>query len=163
MKNKDLETTYARLNRIEIPDVNIKYAVAKNKRLIEQEWQILEACLKPSNNFDIYNRERVELCKVHAQKDEKGKAKKFIDGYGNERYIIDENKQEAFDIALEELRVKHKEAIEERKKQEVDYEDLLEKESKLVLHKIKKEDIINCTNAQVDALFDIIEEEEDKN
>ena len=157
MKNKELLAIQARLNSIEITNATIKCAVVKNKRLLEQEIKDLRVCLAPTKKWEAFQKEYVELVKKHAKKDEKGKP--IIE---NNFIYVDPSQMEEFNKELAELKEEHKEAHEERERQQKDYEDLLEKEvdPKFELHKLKKEDIVNCTNPQMDLLYDIIDDTE---
>jgi len=157
MKNKDLIELHSKLTRIETNNGDHKYIFAKNKRLIEAELKRLQLFLEPYENFIVFERERLAICKNYAQKDEKGNLKTI-----NNTYIIEEEKQEDFDNAIAELKIKHKEALDMRDKQIKEYQDSLENEATLVLHLIKRDTIKDYTNAQIDLIFELIEAPKDE-
>lgn len=140
------------LSKINLPGVKFAYGVSKNLNILKPEVIALEEARKQSPEFQQYEKERVVLAIKHSEKDEKGKP------------IILENQykladQEAFDAEFIVLKEKHKDAIEKREAQVKEFNDLLEKEVKLELHKIKLEDVpATITTKQMNDIFDLIEE-----
>ena len=160
MKNKDLIGIHSKLSVIETNNSEHKYIIAKNKRLIEQEFKKLQAFLEPYEDFTIYENERITLCKKYTRKDEKGNLIVI-----NNNYVIDKDikiDDKDFDKAIIELKEKHKDALEIKEQQVKEYEKSLENESTLNLHLIKSDTIKDYTNAQVDLIFELIEDPTDE-
>lgn len=140
------------LSKINLPGVKFAYGISKNLNLLKPEVNALNEARKPSPEFGLYDKERVELAQKHAEKDEKGKTVTLNGQY----QIVD---QEAFDKEFKELQEKHKETLEKREVQMKEFNDLLDKEVEITLHKIKLEDVPqNITTAQMNSIYSIIEE-----
>lgn len=107
------------------------YALLKNKNKIKKKLEEIYSRYQVSEDFKIYDEQRIKLAEKHAKKDDKGEP--IVNG---EKYDI-ENKEE-FEKELNELKEKHKDAIEEREKQIEDYEKELDEESDIEIHKIRK-------------------------
>ena len=116
--------------------IKLSYAIVKSIRHIEKEIQILEELKKPSEDYQAYEKERVALCLAHSRKDEKTNQPKIV---GREYDIID---RPAFEKAIEELRTRHKAAVDETELRQSQYNKFLEEEFTPRLHKIKFLDIL---------------------
>lgn len=155
MKKKDVIKLYNALNSINgLKGVKFNYAVAKNKRILENERGAMEKALEQSDEFKKYESERVELCIKYAEKDKKGNPVMV-----NNNYKIEEKKEKTFEKEFEKLQKEHKSSIKEREKQFEEYNKLLEEKVEIKLHKIKEEDIPeDITTNQLDSIFDILED-----
>lgn len=153
MKRKDILELYKGLNSVgALKGVNFTYAVAKNIKLLQAEIDALQKAEEPTEIFKAYEADRVELAKEHAKKDENGEP--LVE---NNQYVL-ENKA-AFDKALLKVQEKHKEAIEERKKQMDAYLDLLNGEVATELVKVAKSEIDQeITGQQMYLILPIIED-----
>jgi len=130
MTNQNILDLQQGLNQVKnLSGIKFAYVVSKNINKVNSEVETFKETIKPSDAFNQYEKERIELVELHAKKDEKGKS--IIKG--NEYEI--ENRQ-AFDAQFEVLKEKHKEALDAREKQLKDFDAFLKEESKLELHKI---------------------------
>jgi len=153
MTKQDALNLYQNLNVLgNLSGVKFSYAVAKNANLLKAEVEALETSVKPLPAFEAYDTERVELARSHAKKDDQGNPTIV----GNQ-FIIED--QKAFDKDLEELKSKHKEALEIRQTQLDEYAKLLKEPSEVVLHKITLADVPNqVTVTQMTAIQEFITE-----
>ncbi len=153
MKKSDIYRLYHGLNScVGLSGAKFNYAVAKNIRILQSEVEAIDAARKPSEDYQAYDKEREELAKSYALKDEKGEA--IIE---NGQYkIID---QDAFDAALDVVKEKHKDAIAQREQQDKDFTALLESEADTIeLHKVKLSDVPDAIEGRMFQIVDIIEE-----
>ncbi len=155
MLKKELFALQAGLTAVgKLQGVKFAYAVAKNSQIIKHELKALQEAVKPSDKFIEFDQKRIELCRDHAEKDEKGSS--II--VGSEFSIRD---RQSFDIDLEGLREKHAEAVVQREAQVEEYEHLLEESCELSLHKIGKDDLPeNITAEQMLGIIEIVEDKE---
>lgn len=74
MKNKDLLDLSSALESINSEGCNakFKYAVAKNKKIIENQVNILRDTLKPSDEYIKLENERLAICNKYCERDEGG-------------------------------------------------------------------------------------------
>lgn len=154
MKRQDL---YNLLNGFEavkdLKGVKFAYAIAKNKKLVLAELEILKDVLKDSDNFIEYDKKRIELCEKYCTKDDKGKPvikNRKYDGL---------TKNEEFTKKLDELGEKFKEVIDEKKKRAEEYKNLLDEEVEFEFYKIKLENVPeDITAAQIESVDAILED-----
>lgn len=153
MKNKDILELYHSLSAIKgLKGVKFNYAIAKNVSLLEIEVKSFEKALEASEQFKEYDQARIELCKEHSEKDENGEA---IMTDGN--FKIADSK--AFKEAYEVLKEKHAEAIEARKTQQTEFDELMEKENSITLFKVKMSDIPEeITTENMKSIYQLIED-----
>ena len=95
------------------------YGRAKNKKILKSEIEALNEVLKPSEEYKKYDKERIELCEIHAKKDKDGKP------------VVESGQlimrdQKAFDKEHDALTKKHKKAIIARNQQDKEYRELIE-------------------------------------
>jgi hypothetical protein len=140
MKNKELPVLLEELKKINLSG-KIGYAVAKNRKLVEQELETLQETVKMLPEFEVYEKERVALLEVHASKDEHGKA--IIE---NNTYKI-ENQTE-WEKAIKELQETHKGAIESRTKQIEDFNALMEEKTNIEFYPFTEDQIPDSATAQ---------------
>lgn len=148
MKNIKLPEFLEDLKKINLTG-KVAYAIAKNRKLVENELEILQETLKESESFKKYQEERIELAKSHAKKDEKGNpvTETILQG-GNpvNSFVIED--QKAWEQEFEALKEKHKEALNQRTEQENAFNLLMEEDSKLEFHKIEESEIPENATAQ---------------
>lgn len=136
----------------ELKGVKFAYALAKNKALLKTELETLQTAITPSEKYMSYEKARVALCEVHAEKDEKDKPKME----GNEYVITDRKK---FDKELEKLQEEHKEVITEREGQVKEFNELLEKESDYKPFMIEYSDVPeDISSKQMSGIVSIVKE-----
>lgn len=145
IKNKELLNMNSLLGTLfGLKGVKFAYAIAKNIRLIQAEVKLLEEA--KSEKYKEYDNKRLELAKKHAQKDAQGNSLII-----NNSYILEN--QEVFDAELEVLKKKYEAEIKE-------YEDLLDTENELKLHKIKLSDVpVDITTGQMLVIENLVEED----
>lgn len=154
MTNKKLIEVYNGLVGLtNLKGVKFNYAVAKNINILEKEVEILKATTKETEEFKKYDAERIELCKKHAKKDEKGEAM-LLGG----KYDIED--MEAFTVEFDALKETHKAALDERKAQLEGFDALLEAENTSVsLFKIDISEVPEeVTTSQMGVIYPIINE-----
>lgn len=140
MKNKELPVLLEELKKINLSG-KIGYAVAKNRKLVEQELETLQETAKVLPEFEAYEKARVALLEVHASKDETGKA--IIE---NNAYKIEN--QEEWEKAIKKLQETHKEAIEIRTKQIEDFNALMEEKTNIEFYPFTEDQIPDSATAQ---------------
>lgn len=159
MKNKNLAQTLEDLKKINLSG-KIAYAIAKNRKLIETELEVLNETVKILPDFEAYEKERITLLESHASKDESGKAiiETTIgqDGKPSSSYKIEN--QEDWEKAIKELQEDHKEAIETRTKQINDFNALMEEESNIDFYPFTEDQIPdNATASEIYTLLELID------
>jgi hypothetical protein len=122
MKNRDLYSYIQALIDVnDLKGVRFAYAVIKNKKKIEEEIILLEEVIKPNILFEEYEKKRVSLCEVHAEKDEHNKPVIIMDEYK----LVDLDK---FNEELDLLKNEYKEVVDERIRQINEYNKLLDED-----------------------------------
>jgi hypothetical protein len=135
MTKQDLINLYQALILIkQTPNAKFSYAVQKNINMIESEIKVLDKVILASEEYQKFDKERIELAKKYAKKDEKT-GEPIIDVKNNLQQFVVENKEE-FEKEINILRENYKEPIEIREKQIEEYKKLLEEEVVLMFHKI---------------------------
>jgi len=130
----------------DLKGVKFAYTIIKNKEKLEEEIKMLEEVVKPSDEFSKYETERIELCELHCEKDEKGEAIVEDDKYK----IIDEDK---FDGELESLKQSYIEHITEREAQIKDYNTMLDDEMEMDFAKVNFEELpTDISTAQLESI-----------
>jgi len=131
--------------------VKFTYAVAKNNIAIRKEIQSCKAALKETKQHKEYNKKRIEICEKHADKNENGKPIFKGDTYSG----VVGNKD--FEKEIDDLKSKYSNAISERKKAIEDYNELLEQEVDVNIHKLKREDLpVDITAGQLTGIMPIV-------
>ena len=103
-------------------DFKIAYAIAKNKKVIQDEIDAIEEASRVSPEYEEYAKEHVALLRKHAKKDDKGNpVVRLADRFGNaiERRVADEPVVEVVDLIepvsfqkeFEELRAKYAQVL----------------------------------------------------
>lgn len=153
MLNKEIFSLFDGLNELGgLKGVKLAYAIAKNVSVLTPEIEAFKKSLEPTKEFSDYEKTRIEILEKYAKKDDDGKP--IIEG--NE-YVL-ENKDEALkEIASHSEN--HKDVIEARQKQIGEFNDLMDKENAVSLHKVSLKDIPeDVTTKQMVTLLKIIED-----
>ena len=141
MKKSEVLLLHKALNRLgNLTGVKFAYAVSKNINILKNEIESLDKAMEPSEKFMEYDKARIALVELHAEKDDKGKAKIITSASGSQQYDIDEENK-MFKKAFDALKEKHKEAVGAREKQVEEYIKLLETDSDVKVYKVKLEDV----------------------
>jgi phosphopantetheinyl transferase (holo-ACP synthase) len=139
MKRKDIIGHIEALNGVsEIKGVKFAYTVLKNKKKfekqIEEDKEIFQKVLTPSEDYKTYETKRIELCELHSIKDAEGKAVVENDKYK----LIDEK---VFTVDLEKLNTEFNDSLVERKQQITEYTQLMEEVVNIEFIKLNLEDL----------------------
>jgi len=110
------------------------YAVAKNKKFLDDEITILRKGVEPEQALIDYEKKRIELCEKHADKDDKGKPVIVNNVYQG----LGEN--EEFQAEMEKLADKSKDLLESRKAQLESFNEMIKDEIEFEFWKIKLSD-----------------------
>ena len=139
--------------------VKFTYAVARNLSLLKSEVESIDKAIEGSEKFMEYDKARIALVELHAEKDDKGKAKIETSARGAQQYVIDEDNK-FFKKAFDTLKEKHKEAVDARDKQTEEYIKLLATDSDVKVYKVKLDDVPKEISAvQMAGIYDIFSEE----
>lgn len=157
MKNSALEPLFYAIDAIkDVKSIKFSYAMLKNKKAIAEELDAFTKTITPSEEYKKFDVERIKLGKEHAKKDEQGNPITRQSPTG-EQYVIEN--MEAFKKAVDDLKEKHKEAVDLREAQLNEFNKLMEEDTKLQFHKVKLSDVPEgVTQGQLDGIFDLIEE-----
>ena len=131
-------------------NAKFNYFLTKNDRKIRGELSIIDETLKPSPKFMEFEQERYKLCAEYSSKDDNGKPNTV-----NGQYDI-QNKEE-FDKKLKELKEDPKwvDIVKEREEQYAKYQEILQLDSDVQLHKIKIDDVPDeLPKEQLDVFID---------
>jgi hypothetical protein len=132
--------------------VKFSYAVAKNRSLIKDEIDAIEAASKPSEAYEEFTDKRIAICLDMCSRDEKN-APIII----NNNYTSDD--MEGMIAKVNKLQEGYVDAIKEREDQLIIVGDLLKEKSNIKLHKVSidlvPEDI---TPGEMEAIFLMIKE-----
>ena len=111
MKRRELFGLRGRLTETAktVRGLKTSYALARTLKAIEAEMRLMEDIQRPAAGFQEYDRERIELCRKHCAKDEKGNPKMLPGPGGRGEFdIID---RPAFEAEIAVLRSKHDAAL----------------------------------------------------
>ena len=162
MKNKDLFTFREGLAQAKVlPGVKFAYAVAKNSKLVVNEIETLQETIKATEEYSKFEKERDEIVKKYAVKDKNGEAKqesKEVNGQHFTFYNIEKDKIDISNEELKELSETFKEAVDARDLQLKEYNELMEVECNIEVHKvvldIVPEDITGGTMELIDWMIE---------
>ena len=136
----------------QLKGVKFAYVIAKNKNILKGEIDSLQESVKMSEQYLVYEKKRVELCRELARKDKDGKPMMI-----GSKFDIED--KAAFDKTLKKLQDGYPAEIKEREKQLENFEKLCKEEIKIDLHKMKQEDLPeDITPSQIEGIIEIIEE-----
>jgi len=155
MKNHEIFRLREALNEVSnLKGIKFAYSVLKNKKLLDDEITILQKTVEMTDTFKEFEFQRVNLCEMHSEKDEQGKAI-IKDGIYS---LID---RKAFDVEVEVLKNKYLDAITERNTQLQEYDKMMVEDSDIdsKLSKVKVEHLPEELSAnQLEQLKEMIEE-----
>jgi len=135
------------------------YVIARNISIIRDAVKALQASLKPTPEFMVYDKLRVELAEKCAVK-ENGVPKKVIHDQV-ETYVMEN--QTDFDFKLMDLQKDYVEVVAARKAQLNGFNALLKDEVELSLYRLKEEDLPeDITGQQLADITVIVEFKEEK-
>jgi len=124
--------------------IDFAYAVFKNKQIIDNRMIDLEFIKNVSKEVVEYENQRIGICEIYSKKDDNGK---FI--IEDNIYLIQEDKQDEFKLKMDDLYMKYKTYIEERRQQIDIFNKKMNEECNVQLIKIKKEQIpLNIKTAE---------------
>ena len=135
--------------------VKFSYAVSRNIEKLKPEMKAIEEAYKADKDFFKYDEERQALAKDHSLK-VNGKSKmEIVDG--NQMYIMKD--QGKYDIALENLKKFHTEALAKREKQQEEFKKLMKEEMEIELYTMLLEVIPEgITSKQMTGILKIVDE-----
>lgn len=102
--------------------------VAKGKKILVEEQEVLNEIHKPSKEYEAYQAESRDIYKQFSLKDDKGEPNLEMKQVGNRQfqfYAADPKKKKEQDEALAKLEKKHKALIEEQKAKEKKYNEAM--------------------------------------
>ena len=131
--------------------LKFNYALIKNKSIIQPEIAAIQQLGKQSDGYNLFQKERIELCKKCSKKDESGNPKLTSTNYDIE------NKEE-FEKELGLLQLQHKPAIDEQMERAVKIQAFMAESVNVDLYKVKLTDMPELiTKEQLECLYIIIE------
>jgi hypothetical protein len=160
MKKQELLNLFNGLQDVSnLPGAKWAYAVARNVTKLKPEVEALQKAYQADEKFLEYENKRLKLAQKHAVKKD-GKPQ-TIDIAGHKEYLVtDESK---FNIEFEKLKKEYKEALDTRKKQVEDFNEILTEEVEVDLYLINHDYIPEgITPAQLTAIMPIVDEKETK-
>ncbi len=135
------------------------YAIAKNIAMLKPEIDALQKAYTAKNEFIEYERARLELAEKYSVKKD-GKPETVNVG-GIEEYLIAD--KDKFNQEFAKLQAKYKKAIDERKKQISDFNEILKEEVNIDFYTISPDYIPEeITPAQLSAIMAVVGDEKEK-
>jgi len=136
-KKSDILKIYAILEQLTNGAYPIKfsYFIAKNKRILKDEAEILKEFATPPEKYQEYDARRAELAKSLADLDNAGRPV-----IQNNTYVISQNK-ERFNKKLDILKEEYEDAIKEFDEKFGQYKEILQEETEFNGHAIKVNDL----------------------
>lgn len=128
MKNQELFTLYQGLKNLNLTGIKLNFAIIKNMKLLEAEIESIQKTLKSDEQFEEFEKKRVEL----------------LDKYGlkrNGNFVLENNQvvlkdAEGFDKEFSVIQEQYADVISSRLKQLKEYSELLQQENDIQLKKI---------------------------
>lgn len=153
MLNSELIPFWEALEEVQdLPGVKFAYARSKNKNKIESEIKSLQEAIKPSEDYAKFDKDRIELCEKHCDKDDKDKPV-----MENSRYVFKNRKN--FETAFNGLKKTYNDTLEAREKQIEEYNKLLEEKSDFEIHHVLLSDVPDgITGKQLEDVMEMIKE-----
>ncbi len=152
MKNYELFTLSQGIQSAgDLSGAKLAYALAKNLKVVTSEIEDLQTGIKPSDIMLAYEAARIELCKLHADKDEDGEAL-VVDG----SFVITD--KAAYDAEWKVLQGTYEVAISASEKAKADYKDLLDEDCNVELVMVSLDNFPDTvTAAQMSQLMSMVE------
>lgn len=158
MKNRELFSLLQTLDGLtDIKGKNFAYVIYKNKEKIKKEIEVFKSLQsEPHPDFVNYNNERNLVCIMHSKKDEFQNPVIITNPDGTQRYDIEDMVK--FQAEFAELTEKYRYVIDEMESAKKEYDEFLERETDVVLSKIKIADLPDDVTARfLDQVKDMIE------
>lgn len=157
MKWKDVVELHGVLKEAELLSgksdniVKFRYAIAKNLMTIEKDLIILQKLIAPSKEYNEFEKERIALCELHANKDENGKSIINNDAYD----LLDETGaiKNDFIVDSQKLVADRDSVVREREQQFINYENFLNGEYEGVLHALTLNNIPDDITSEMMSSF----------
>lgn len=148
-KKSDILKVYSVLEQLSQGSHNIKfsYFVAKNKRVLKDEVELLKEFAMPPEKYQEYDSRRAKLAESMADVDHTGRPV-----IQNNTYVITKNKEE-FEQKLTALKEEYENAIKEFDEKIGQYKDLLKEEIEFTGHAIMLRDLPEKIEPAVIELF----------
>lgn len=148
-KKSDILKVYSVLEQLSkgVHPVKFSYFIAKNKKVLKDEIEILKEFATPPEKYQEYDARRAELAKSLADTDHTGRPV-----VQNNTYIITQHK-ERFEKKLATLKDEYEETIKEFDEKFGQYKDLLEEVMEFNGHAIKVDDLPEKIEPSVIELF----------
>jgi hypothetical protein len=144
MKRRDLVELWKMMKEYEgSKGVKFGYFLARNRKKLQPEIEALEEAITPNETYKTYDIKRVKLAEFYSDKDSNGSPV-----IRNSNYVIDE-KLDEFNTELASLKEKYKTVIDDREKQIIDYNKMLDEEAEFDGFKID----LNALPDEVDSKF----------
>jgi hypothetical protein len=117
--------------------VKLNFVLIANKKNLESEIESIKKSMNVSEEYTAYDETRVNLCKVHCEKDETGEPK-----MKNNSFVGLDNNPD-FVVAVKNLQGKNKKAIDEHNTKLTEYNDFLNEDIEFEFKKIDPDIIPN--------------------
>jgi len=146
-----LYTTLQQLSNVR--NTKFAYFVMKNLKKIEPEVDIIKELRVPPKEFSEYEKDRIALCRKHAELTEDNQPKIKPNG----SYEI--RNKDKFDKEIKKLKGRHKNAIEAKENKDKELIDFLKEDVEIDFYKIKFENLPELNARQLIILDELIIEE----
>ena len=148
-RKSDILKVYSALEQLSKGSYPVKfsYFIAKNKRVLKDEIELLKEFSMPNEKYKEYDTRRAELAKSLADNDQAGNP--IIQ---NNSYIITKHK-DRFNKKLELLKKEYEDVINEFDKKFRQYKELLNEEIEFNGHAIKLDDLPELVEPALIELF----------
>lgn len=110
------------------------YAVAKNKKLVESEVELIRDAIKPDETMTEYDTKRISICRDYAKLDDDNNPVVH-----NSNFVIDEERVKDFNEKIEGLREEYSSTLESHKERLIEADQLLKEEIDIEFHKLSIE------------------------
>lgn len=152
MTKRDLYKIAEGINNVrKLKGVKFAYVISKNMRIIENEIESIQKSIAPSIDYVEFEKKGVALCEKHC-----------LRGH-DKQPILNKNKEYTFDdfnvfkSYVTELEKEHSKVINDRKKQEKEFELLLDEKSEIILHTVALEFVPeDITTEQFNGIYELI-------
>lgn len=132
LKKKKIIEIWNTLENLKGSEYNRKfsYGIVRNKKILRDEIESLQEAQVPSDEYISYEKQRITLCEKYADKDENGNAIQF-----KKQYIFSVIQPE-FKEAMEKLVQENEKVLNDFRKKEKEFEDILEEEVDLSIYQM---------------------------
>ena len=147
MKNKEIMGLRESLNDVDyIRGKAFAYAVFKNKLMLDEELEAFNKLKRePHSDYLNFENERTLLCQIHAEKDENGNPVLQYNTDGTQAFKIQD--MQIFNDEYVKLAEKYEYVIKDMNDAKIEFDEFMNKDSEIVLKKIKMEDLPNDISA----------------